>query len=351
MNLGETPQLLQHSPTEDINASAHLLNETRSKTVDSSVGKSTDDQMEQSSLNLEQVSSTFSSVTPHTAETFGTKEKESEVCSVEDDEKKKRLSPTTLKSPQSIATGKDDICSAVSSTPVPPLRTKKKKVTDFRCSEVRWFYRRNDVEKWINFNGRDSLRLETKYRAAFGLALDDYMTVELLNHGFTVGQSVVVMDGLYKVNDDLSKVEAIYWKGDSCEIRRGTWFSQDWQPLEPQVADVIEAHHLQCFRGQTIPEGLTVFSSKEGSNKPQLTELQLDGMEIRWSSVIDVSLSFKRGPILRYIGWGKSQALRRGFHKEAEWADGPPEISHLILVVHGIGQKGYENLIAENAQH
>ncbi|RCN35720.1 DDHD domain protein [Ancylostoma caninum] len=73
-------------------------------------------------------------------------------------------------------------------------------------------------------------------------------------------------------------------------------------------------------------------------------------MEIRWSSVIDVSLSFKRGAILRYIGWGKSQALRRGFQKEAEWDDGPAEVGHLILVVHGIGQKGYENLIAENAQ-
>nr|CDJ93176.1 CBN-IPLA-1 protein [Haemonchus contortus] len=125
---------------------------------------------------------------------------------------------------------------------------------------------------------------------------------------------------------------------------------KDWQPLEPPVAEAIEAHHLQYFRGQTIPEGLTVFSAKEASNKPQLTELQLEGMEIRWSSVIDVSLSFKRGAILRYIGWGKSQALRRGFHKEAEWDDGPAEISHLILVVHGIGQKGYENLIAENAQ-
>ncbi|VDM59435.1 unnamed protein product [Angiostrongylus costaricensis] len=223
-------------------------------------------------------------------------------------------------------------------------------VTDFRCSDVRWFHRRSDVDKWINFSGRDSLLLEAKYRAVFGVPLDDQMTVELLERGFTSRQSVVVLDGLYKANDDLTRVEAIYWKGDSCEIRRGTWYSQDWQPLEPQVADAIEAHHLQYFRGQTIPEGLTVFSTKEASTKPQLTELQLEGMEIRWSSVIDVSLSFKRGAILRYIGWGKSQALRRGFHKEAEWTDGPPETSHLILVVHGIGQKGYENLIAENAQ-
>lgn len=26
------------------------------------------------------------------------------------------------------------------------------------------------------------------------------------------------------------------------------------------------------------------------------------------------------------------------------------EVSHLILVVHGIGQKGYENLIAKNTE-
>ncbi|EYC13962.1 hypothetical protein Y032_0042g628 [Ancylostoma ceylanicum] len=235
-------------------------------------------------------------------------------------------------------------------TPVPPLRTKKKKVTDLRCLEVRWFYRRNEVDKWINFNGRDSLCLEAKYRSVFSIPIDDQMTVELLEHGFTFRHSVVVLDGLYKVNEDLTKVDSIYWKGDTCEIRRGTWFSQDWQPLEPPIADAIEAHHLQYFRGQTIPEGTTVFSAKEASNKPQLTELHLEGMEIRWSSVIDVSLSFKRGAILRYIGWGKSQALRRGFQKEAEWDDGPAEVGHLILVVHGIGQKGYENLIAENAQ-
>ncbi|PIO58036.1 hypothetical protein TELCIR_20539 [Teladorsagia circumcincta] len=52
---------------------------------------------------------------------------------------------------------------------------------------------------------------------------------------------------------------------------------------------------------------------------------------------------FSRG--IRYIGWGKSQALRRGFHKEAEWDDGPAEISHLILVVHGIGQKGVREAV------
>ncbi|CAJ0606780.1 unnamed protein product [Cylicocyclus nassatus] len=252
---------------------------------------------------------------------------------------------------RSPAVGKRNLSpgAARAPTPVPPARTKKKKVTDLRCSEVRWFYRRSE-DKWLHFNGRDSLILEAKYRSVFSIPIDDQMTVELLEHNMSVAHSVVVLDGLYKVNDDLTKVESIYWKADACEIRRGSWFNQDWQPLEPPIADAIEAHHLQCFRGQTIPEGTTVFSSKEASNKPQLTELQLDGMEIRWSSVIDVSLSFKRGAILRYIGWGKSQALRRGYQQEAEWDDAPAEVGHLVLVVHGIGQKGYENLIAENAQ-
>ncbi|KAK6016577.1 hypothetical protein OSTOST_17938, partial [Ostertagia ostertagi] len=175
--------------------------------------------------------------------------------------------PSTSRSSKSPAV--KERSPAPSPAPVPPARTKKRKVTDFRCAEVRWFYRRNEADKWINFNGRDSLCLEAKYRSVFSIPLDDQMTVELLEHGFTFRQSVVVLEGLYKANDELNKVEAIYWKGDSCEIRRGTWFLQDWQPLEPPVAEAIEAHHLQYFRGQAIPEGLTVFSPKETSNKPR----------------------------------------------------------------------------------
>lgn len=39
--------------------------------------------------------------------------------------------------------------------------------------------------------------------------------------------------------------------------------------------------------------------------------------------------------------------LKRGY-LDAEIDDGRPEFSDLILVIHGIGQKGYENLIAKN---
>lgn len=81
-----------------------------------------------------------------------------------------------------------------------------------------------------------------------------------------------------------------------------------------------------------------------------LTELKLkDQYEVRWNSVIDITLynNSKTSRFLRYITWGKGTSLKRGY-EEADWEDGTRVISHLILVVHGIGQKGYENLIAKN---
>uniref|UniRef100_A0A1I7W7B8 DDHD domain-containing protein n=1 Tax=Heterorhabditis bacteriophora TaxID=37862 RepID=A0A1I7W7B8_HETBA len=110
----------------------------------------------------------------------------------------------------------------------------------------------------------------------------------------------------FRLNDDQRRIEAIYWKHDSCEVRRGTWFTQ---------------------------VGMIFFSF------------------CKFVRIINISFKYIFTLIkFRYIGWGKSQALRRGYHREAEWADEPAEITHLVLVVHGIGQKGYENLIAENAQ-
>ncbi|VDM45845.1 unnamed protein product [Toxocara canis] len=76
-----------------------------------------------------------------------------------------------------------------------------------------------------------------------------------------------------------------------------------------------------------------------------------DQYEVRWNSVIDITLynNSKTSRLLRYITWGKGTPLKRGY-EEATWEDGKRVISHLILVVHGIGQKGYENLIAKNSE-
>jgi hypothetical protein len=40
--------------------------------------------------------------------------------------------------------------------------------------------------------------------------------------------------------------------------------------------------------------------------------------------------------------------LRRGFKTEAEFTEGKRSFSDLIFVVHGVGQKKYENLVVKN---
>uniref|UniRef100_A0A0N5A9H1 DDHD domain-containing protein n=1 Tax=Syphacia muris TaxID=451379 RepID=A0A0N5A9H1_9BILA len=244
----------------------------------------------------------------------------------------------------------EDECSSI---PRVPPRSKKRRVSDLRCAEVRWFYRKVGETKWTPFKGRDSLFLEVYWRNSNGVELDNIAKEYISSLKRTdIFLSVVVLDGHYRCSDDFSSVSAIYWKDDKLEIRRGTWFLSDTlQPITPELAEPIEKHHLHYFRFQAIPE-TPVFSEKEASKKPVLTELKLDDQsEVKWNSVIDVVLynTSKTSRFLRYITWGKGTALKRGY-EEADWNDGGREISHLIFVVHGVGQKGYESLIARNTE-
>ncbi|VDK78447.1 unnamed protein product [Onchocerca ochengi] len=253
-------------------------------------------------------------------------------------------------SPKVLATQVEDlpVTSNPLKTPLVPPRHKKRRVAELKCSEVRWFHRKRTETKWTPFKGMDSLLLEVYWRQRMQIALDQ--TTESYLQTIKMPTSVVVLDGLYRVSEDLTVLNSIYWKDDTIAIRRGTWFLTDsLQPIDPIMADPIEAHHLHIFRSQTIPDA-PVFSEKESSKKPILAELKLqDQYEVRWNSVIDITLynNSKTSRLLRYIAWGKGTSLKRGY-EEAEWDDGKRIIKHLILVVHGIGQKGYENLIARN---
>lgn len=76
-----------------------------------------------------------------------------------------------------------------------------------------------------------------------------------------------------------------------------------------------------------------------------------DHEEVRWNSVIDVSISnLKKGNrIIRFVTRSKGTTyLKRSYNEETFYKEAKPLFSDLILVVHGIGQKGYENLIAKN---
>ncbi|VDK77513.1 unnamed protein product [Litomosoides sigmodontis] len=257
----------------------------------------------------------------------------------------------TTSSTKTLSTKVEDVTLTNNSrkSPLVPPRHRKRRVAELKCCEVRWFHRKSETEtKWTPFKGADSLLLEVHWRKQMEIDLDQ--ATESYMQTVKIPTSVVVLDGLYRASEDLTTLNSIYWKDDTIEIRRGTWFlTENLQPIDPSMADPIDLHHLHIFRSQTIPDA-PVFSEKESSKKPILAELKLqDQYEVRWNSVIDITLynNSKTSRLLRYITWGKGAALKRGYD-EAEWDDGKRVIKHLILVVHGIGQKGYENLIAKN---
>lgn len=176
-------------------------------------------------------------------------------------------------------------------------------------------------------------------------------------------------------------MESIYWKDENLLIRRGTWFYTDMQPVSEDLANAVEEHHLANFRGQAIPES-PVFNDAESSKKPGtcvcclrcpdyigiigtarfstirvtmsvlvLTSLRwMEHDEVRWNSVIDVAFypNPKGNRFIRFVTRSKVDKLKRGYTEEAQLSDGQPNFSDLILVIHGVGQKGYETLIAKN---
>uniref|UniRef100_A0AAF5DQW1 DDHD domain-containing protein n=1 Tax=Strongyloides stercoralis TaxID=6248 RepID=A0AAF5DQW1_STRER len=233
----------------------------------------------------------------------------------------------------------------------PHIKKKKKRVSPLTVQEVRWFYKKISDTKFIPFSGSyDSLSLEFRYRKNLNIEIDK-KGLEI-KEKFIETEDVIVLDGLYKVDSTLTNILPIYWNDESYQICRGTWFIEDdMQPLPNQFAELIEDHHLKNFKDQIIPDKRSE-NEKESSKKPLLTSLTCFADEIRWNSVIDIYLysNPKANKFMRLLTWSKSVQLYRGYNEDAEIDDGKPEYTDLMFVVHGIGQKGYEDLIAKNTQ-
>ncbi|KAE9555422.1 hypothetical protein FO519_001359 [Halicephalobus sp. NKZ332] len=231
----------------------------------------------------------------------------------------------------------------------PGSQKKKRRVTELQCGEIRWFVKKEGESKWTPLKGYDSLIIEVAWRRRNDIAIDP--STALLLDEIPKTENVIVLDGLYMLDENSEKLDSVYWKDESIPLRRGFWFHADnMQPLAMDLATAIEKHHLQSFKDQSIPEG-PVFSDTESSKRPVLTSLNWDEHEeIRWNSVIDIVWynNSKASKFIRFVTRSKGTVLKRGYSEEAQIGDGRPNFSDLILVVHGIGQKGYETLIAKN---
>ncbi|XP_048258899.1 phospholipase DDHD1-like [Haliotis rufescens] len=214
------------------------------------------------------------------------------------------------------------------------LFPQKEFVDELRPEEIRWFYKNEGEKRWRAFIGYDSLRIECRYRA---LACDSDGDID-------VNERILVRGGLYDVEVENKKCHPIYWTGDVSEIMRGTWYYDgSWQPMEEVYALQIETEHMANFANRRLDE---VPAVPQKGPRPVIHNLKFQDFHVDWNAPNEIYLFSESASsklmrqVTKSLGWQKSGSqLHRGYRYEAMMEDKPPDIAHLVFVVHGIGQK------------
>ncbi|PNJ70390.1 phospholipase DDHD1 isoform X8 [Pongo abelii] len=277
----------------------------------------------------------------------------------------------------------------------PAARHRYEVVTELGPEEVRWFYK-EDKKTWKPFIGYDSLRIELAFRTllqttgarpqggdrdgdhvcsptgpASSSGEDDDEDracgfcqsttghepemVELVNI-----EPVCVRGGLYEVDVTQGECYPVYWnQADKIPVMRGQWFIDGtWQPLEEEESNLIEQEHLNCFRGQQMQENFDIEVSKSIDGKDAVHSFKLSRNHVDWHSVDEVYLysdattSKIARTVTQKLGFSKVSSsgtrLHRGYVEEATLEDKPSQTTHIVFVVHGIGQKMDQGRIIKN---
>ncbi|XP_061157518.1 phospholipase DDHD1 isoform X1 [Syngnathus typhle] len=209
-------------------------------------------------------------------------------------------------------------------------------------------------------------------------------------------QPVCVRGGLYEVDVREGGCYPVYWKQqDHIPVLRGQWFIDGtWLPLEEDEGGLIECEHLSHFRGQQTQDTFdasdmvvrTVDSKDVLSHLPPfylpflfkwsgyqtsprttchkrkrcqaIHSLKLSRTHVDWHSVDEVYLysdattSKIARTVTQKLGFSKASSsgtrLHRGYVEEASPEDRPPRTTHIVFVVHGIGQKMDQGRIIKN---
>ncbi|XP_008137266.2 phospholipase DDHD1 isoform X6 [Eptesicus fuscus] len=277
-------------------------------------------------------------------------------------------------------------------------------VTELGPEEVRWFYK-EDKKTWKPFIGYDSLRIELAFRtllqATGGPAQaanpdrghvcgraspagpasrfggdddDDDEDDEDRACGFIPRtarrepemeqlvnvERVCVRGGLYEVDLTQGECHPVYWnQADKIPVMRGQWFIDGtWQPLEEEESNLIEQEHLSCFRGQQIQESFDTEVSKSIDGKDAVHSFKLSRNHVDWHNMdevyiySDATTSKIARTVTQKLGFSKASSsgtrLHRGYVEEASLEDKPSQTTHIVFVVHGIGQKMDQGRIIKN---
>ncbi|NXG18337.1 DDHD1 Phospholipase, partial [Grallaria varia] len=228
-------------------------------------------------------------------------------------------------------------------------RPRYEVVRELGAEEVRWFYR-EDRKTWKPFIGYDSLRIELAFRALGGGG----------DGGAEAVEPVCVRSGLYEVDVASAESYPVYWnQTEKIPVMRGQWFIDGtWQPLEEEESNLIEQEHLNRFKGQQLQESFDMEVSKPVDGKEAIHSLKLSRNHVDWHSVDEVYLysdattSKIARTVTQKLGFSKASSsgtrLHRGYVEEATLEDKPPQTSHIVFVVHGIGQKMDQGRIIKN---
>ncbi|XP_031218779.1 phospholipase DDHD1 isoform X6 [Mastomys coucha] len=272
-------------------------------------------------------------------------------------------------------------------------------VTELGPEEVRWFYK-EDKKTWKPFIGYDSLRIELAFRtllqttgaqaraagrdgervcgptSSFGEEDDEDRACGFCPRAagpepemeeLVTIEPVCVRGGLYEVDVTQGECYPVYWnQADKIPVMRGQWFIDGtWQPLEEEESNLIEQEHLSCFRGQQMQENFDIEMSKSvdgkdgsGISYSAVHSFKLSRNHVDWHSMDEVYLysdattSKIARTVTQKLGFSKASSsgtrLHRGYVEEATLEDKPSQTSHIVFVVHGIGQKMDQGRIIKN---
>ncbi|XP_046877488.1 phospholipase DDHD1b [Hypomesus transpacificus] len=198
-----------------------------------------------------------------------------------------------------------------------------------------------------------------------GVSVTDDRELDCININV---EAVCVRGGLYEVDVKEKECYPVYWnQQDRIPVMRGQWFIDGtWLPLEEDESDLIELEHLACFRGQQMRDTYdaevvpTTVDGKDGKVDGLLAvhSLKLSRNHVDWHSVdevyiySDATTSKIARTVTQKLGFSKASSsgtrLHRGYVEEAAPEDTPPETTHIVFVVHGIGQKMDQGRIIRN---
>ncbi|XP_015270997.1 PREDICTED: phospholipase DDHD1 [Gekko japonicus] len=207
-------------------------------------------------------------------------------------------------------------------------------------------------------------------------------------------EPVCVRGGLYEVDVANAECYPVYWNPtEKIPVMRGQWFIDGtWQPLEEEESNLIEQEHLSCFKGQQMQENFDMEISKPVDGKEvayylppfslhslfqwrgykenaeasglkrkrseAIHSLKLSRTHVDWHSLDEVYLysdattSKIARTVTQKLGFSKASSsgtrLHRGYVEEATLEDKPSPTTHIVFVVHGIGQKMDQGRIIKN---